>query len=130
MSKKVEISELVVDWIDDNKKKLARHGHTLVEKEDFMQSVLKHGKLCDARTIELKWKQLVVKEILIKLKGPQYILEMSIVREKFPETIRKTDKLLYEGDKLNEEEDRIRESCKNGSGERVCETQPGVLRGA
>ena len=103
MSKKVEVTELVIDIVDDNKRMLAKHEYMLIKKEDFVQSVLRHGKLCDERTIGSKWKKFVADGALERVKSEMYILRISDINRVYPEILGKIMCILIEGDKLNEE---------------------------
>ena len=122
MSKKVEVTELVIDYVDDNKRLIAKQEHIFVGREDFIHSVLKHGKLCDERTIGSKWKKIIADGAVETLKDGKNILRVSDIKRVYPEIYGKIMIILIEGDELNIGAAGIRRTEKPG----VCESERDV----
>jgi len=107
-SQRVDVSKIIVDFIFDNKKNLAKYGYVIIEKEKFIESVYRHKKLCDSRTIESKWKQLLYSGAL-QQRGDtkEYIFSLESVFESYPEIKHYSNMILIEEDK------KLKESVKS-----------------
>jgi len=107
MTLRVDISELVVDFVDDVKERMAKNDCIVIRKEDFVDSVLRHRKLNDIKTINTKWRQFELSGALQKRGATkEYNFIYGQTLKAFPDRSYRIEMLLYEGDEINKAKDR------------------------
>lgn len=124
----------MLDYIEDNKETIAMNGEhrliTLIKKEDFIKSVLRHGRLTDARTIESKWKHLLLLDFIVKNRYTgQTALNFGAIncfKETDHDFSLRLNRIISEGFDLIEERERISKEKKSCVRESERDTSGGV----
>jgi len=111
MPKTIELSELIVDFVDDNKEFLAKYGQMKINKQLFIKSVNKHRKINSRSTKDDRWAMLSESSSLVKIgTRSDYMFLVANVLVEFVDVSGRINSLLIEGDKLNDE--RLRADSK------------------